>query len=283
MRRGFTLIELLVVIAIIAVLAALLLPALEAARRSAQKVACTGNLHQIGTAMHEYLNDDYVFPQGMPGSQSWDPKMYFKKMNLPQYVAHDARADAYQNWARDYGIARNAVSTKGFDPMDHGLLRCPGNDVPSPSRIWDVSYLHGGLIATWYGLRGSGGGGYHLNNDTEYEDEISAFFGDTRGKGPIRPEQCSMAGAMPVLYDDMPALSEPKIVNVAGGGTAVDTRNHPGGRDGLGLANVLYFRGNVVTQEADTGWWGAYVGHNPGSETYPSWFFPYVDAAPFPQ
>ncbi len=61
---GFTLVELLVVMAIVAVLAGLLLPAISAARRRAQRAACVSNLRQLSQALQLYANDfNGYFPQ----------------------------------------------------------------------------------------------------------------------------------------------------------------------------------------------------------------------------
>ena len=56
-QRGFTLIKLLVVIGIIALLMAILLPALQRARKQTKTVVCQSNLKQWGMAVMAYAAD----------------------------------------------------------------------------------------------------------------------------------------------------------------------------------------------------------------------------------
>src|SRR5437867_3562132 len=89
-RAGFTLIELLIVMAIIALLIALLLPAVQAIRETAQKTTCTNNLRQIGIALLEHQNHHNAFPYShysttvAPVARSWaiDVLPYLDQENL---------------------------------------------------------------------------------------------------------------------------------------------------------------------------------------------------------
>ena len=65
----FTLIELLVVISIIAILAGMLLPALNSAKKTAQSIACTNQVKQLGMGMINYTN---TFQEYLPCSARYN-------------------------------------------------------------------------------------------------------------------------------------------------------------------------------------------------------------------
>ena len=127
-KSGFTIIEMLVVITIIAILAAMLMPAIQAARRKAWQAACTSNLHNLMPIMEMYdsANDmrvpylsglalGYNLPkellicpadglQGANGSKpAWDPGDHFPETNeLPSNKAGTAafEQDATTKYSR---------------------------------------------------------------------------------------------------------------------------------------------------------------------------------------
>lgn len=72
--KGFTLVELLVVIGIIALLISILLPSLNRARETANRVKCGNNLRQIGLAMKLYQNENVSrgdsYPRTVQGTTS---------------------------------------------------------------------------------------------------------------------------------------------------------------------------------------------------------------------
>lgn len=117
-NSAFTLIELLVVIAIIAILAAMLLPALAAAKKKAQRIQCTSNVKQLqlGWVMYYGDNNDHLI-----SNDRWDfPNTY--------WVSNSSAASPAQ-----------VVDAPTFPGIENGTLypyiktvavyRCPGDTI----------------------------------------------------------------------------------------------------------------------------------------------------------
>jgi len=156
---AFTLIELLVVISIIALLVGILLPALGAARHTAQRSVCLSNSRQIAVVMQMYADDDKdsFFPTAEMQSHSHAHGAVESWIHLtePYLEAQDVYvcpSDDSENWdepmpmnqrVTSYGI--NAYFTPNHPPY-HGLMPSeivnPSKAVIAAEIIEDVTMDH---------------------------------------------------------------------------------------------------------------------------------------------
>lgn len=155
-QARFTLIELLVVIAIIAILAALLLPALQSARDSAQTVSCTNLLKQYGLAAMMYANDadDQWVPCG--GNRRFGNYYLndeFRRLLTippiaetdPAIVGDNARFPVAMLCPESDAV--RGASTKASEAL------ADGDGLGSPQRAYGTSYLD---LATLHGTTDAG-------------------------------------------------------------------------------------------------------------------------------
>jgi prepilin-type N-terminal cleavage/methylation domain-containing protein len=139
---AFTLVELLVVIAIIGILIALLLPAVQAARRAAWRTQCKNNQKQIMLALHCYADSQVgKFPPGATITQSfntnsssaydpWSEASLTSPGNrgwswMLLVLPYMEQSSIYKSW----NFKKSVLGNKAYASMDISAFYCPARRV----------------------------------------------------------------------------------------------------------------------------------------------------------
>jgi prepilin-type N-terminal cleavage/methylation domain-containing protein/prepilin-type processing-associated H-X9-DG protein len=193
LRSAFTLVELLVVIAIIGILLALLLPAVQKVRESANRIRCQNNLKQIGLALHNYQSALGVYPPSMLHK----PGTVFAANN-GSWSIH-GRILPYVEQGNAYARVNLEV------PWDaQGNTGVPATRIPiyvCPSEFWDrvrfdalgapyvYPHTYGFNFGTWFvydPATGEGGDGVFHPNSSRRPTDIPDGTSNTLGAAEVK-------------------------------------------------------------------------------------------------
>ncbi|MBW8864716.1 MAG: prepilin-type N-terminal cleavage/methylation domain-containing protein [Verrucomicrobia bacterium] len=167
-KSAFTLIELLVVIAIIAILAAMLLPALAAAKKKAQKISCTNNVKQDMLATKIWAGDN---------SDRYPMQVSTSSGGVKEFGAHQGTAaNANQN---NPGATFMVMSNELSTPK---IIGCPSDSLVghgSYATNFSIGDVEGGTSTTLaFQQTAVGKISYFINTDASDIDPQIVVMGD---------------------------------------------------------------------------------------------------------
>jgi prepilin-type N-terminal cleavage/methylation domain-containing protein/prepilin-type processing-associated H-X9-DG protein len=180
---GFTLIELLVVIAIIAILAALLIPAVQKVRESANRATCFNNLRQMGLALHSFHDRNSQFPSSGEGlnvtatGSAFDLQSTFTLL-LP-FLEGGSIYDAYDVNTPYNGSATNKAVAQTVIPT----YLCPSNPIRPSSGRDSLGYGYTDYMPVSY---------CDISTDTTPGNLVRLPSGSVRSPGGLRLGGCKI-------------------------------------------------------------------------------------------